>query len=245
MKIEVLSDKKLIGEAAAEVGAKALREALAAKPEVAIIVATGVSQFEMLDSLIKKEGIDWSRVTIFHLDEYIGLPATHPACFRKFLRDRLVTHLPTLKKFIDINGDEPDLTAELARLNKLISGVEVDLCFVGIGENGHIAFNVPPADFDTRDPYLIVDLDEACRRQQLGEGWFPTLEEVPQKAISMSIREIMRARKIILLAADTRKTEAIKNCFGDAKVSNLYPASILKEHPDFYIFMDKKAAAGL
>jgi len=244
MKIEIFQDKQLIGRTAAHEGAKVLRTALAEKPEIAMIVATGVSQFEMLDVLIGLEGIDWSRVTMFHLDEYIGLPGTHPASFRYYLHERLVRHIPNLKAFIDVNANALDLAAELARLNMLISRFEVDLCFAGIGENGHLAFNDPPADFDTRDPYIVVNLDEVCRYQQLKQGWFPTLEDVPKTAVSMSIQEIMRAKKIILIATDLRKADAIKGCL-EGPVINTCPASILQKHPDCTIFLDENAASKL
>ena len=245
MEIKIFPDKKQIGEAAAEEGAQTLRAALAAKSEVAMIVATGISLFEMLDKLILKEGIDWPRVTVFHLDEYIGLPATHPASFRKYLHERLVEHLPNLKAFIDVNGDAKDLSVELTRLNNLISKYNVDLCFAGIGENGHIAFNDPPANFEIKDPYIEVNLDETCRMQQLNQGWFPTFESVPSKAISMSIQEIMRAKKIILIATDSRKVEAVKNCFNGDAVSKDHPASILQTHSDCSIYLDILAASKL
>ncbi len=244
MNIQILADKKALGIAAAKAGAEALREALFLKKEIAIIVATGASQFEMLQQLIIEPGIDWSCITVFHLDEYIGLPETHPASFRKYLQERFVAHLPRLKAFIPVNGSAKDINGEIERLNLRISSQDVDVCFAGIGENGHLAFNDPPADFETEVPYLVVNLDDACRRQQLGEGWFKTLDDVPKQAISMSIKQILRAKKIILSVPDARKADAVKNSL-EGEVSPLHPASILQRHPDCKIFLDKDSAEKL
>ncbi len=244
MNITILNDKQALGRAAAEKGAALLRAALSAKKEISIIVATGASQFEMLEVLITEKDIDWSRITVFHLDEYIGLPVTHPASFRKYLRERLVARVPNLKEFVEVNGSATDINAELARLGKLISAGDIDVCFAGIGENGHLAFNDPPADFETDAPYIVVDLDEACRRQQLGEGWFPTLNDVPAQAISMSIRQIMKSKAIVLSVPDERKSEAVKNCV-EGTVSNLHPASILQRHENCLVFLDAASASKL
>lgn len=243
MNIEILNDKQALGWAAASTGAGFIRKALSKKPEVAIIVATGASQFEMLEALVVEEDIDWSRVTAFHLDEYIGLPETHPASFRKYLRERFVARLPNLKRLVEIDGNV-DVDAEITRLNGLILSQEVDVCFAGIGENCHLAFNDPPADFDTEAPFIVVDLDEACRRQQLGEGWFPTLADVPTQAISMSIRQIVKSKAIILSIPDERKAEAVRNCI-EGPVTNLQPASILQDHPECHIFLDTASASKL
>lgn len=244
MNVEILDDKQALGRSAAAKGAGFLRKALAEKPEVSIIVATGASQFEMLNALIAEKDIDWSRVTVFHLDEYIGLPSTHPASFRGYLRERLVAHLPTLHEFIEIDGSATDINAEIMRLSSLISVRDIDVCFAGIGENCHLAFNDPPADFDTKSPYIVVNLDEACRKQQFGEGWFPTLEDVPLQAISMSVQQIMTSKAVILSIPDERKAEAVKNCI-EGPVSNLYPASIMQRHENCHIYLDKAAASKL
>lgn len=229
---------------AAEDGASALRNALQARGEATAILATGVSQLSLLLALAQAPGIDWSRVTLFHLDEYIGLPATHPASFRRYLRQRFLAHLPVQPGFVAINGDAPDLATELARLNGLLEGRQVDLCFAGIGENGHLAFNDPPADFETSDPYITVNLDQACRRQQLGEGWFPTLEDVPLRAISMSIRQIMRSQCLLLSAPEQRKADALRRAI-EGPVEPSCPASIIQRHPHCIVYLDAAAASGL
>lgn len=239
MEVTVFESKTELGKAAAKKGASLISEAIARKGKASIIVATGASQFEMLGALIKEE-VDWSRVTAFHLDEYIGIPLTHPASFRKYLKERFVDKVP-LKAFHYING-EVDSQEECERLGKLIGQQEIDVAFVGIGENGHLAFNDPPADFETEAPYIVVELDDACRQQQLGEGWFSSLEEVPQKAISMSIRQIMKSRTIICSVPDARKARAVKNSLEEI-VSPLVPASILTTHNDSWLYLDKESAS--
>jgi glucosamine-6-phosphate deaminase len=203
-------------------------------------VATGVSQFVFLSHLVGDRSIDWSKVTMFHLDEYIGLPADHPASFRRYLRERLIdlVHPGTV---VLIDG-EADPEAECGRLDALIGSAAPDAAFVGIGENGHLAFNDPPADFETKEPYIVVQLDNACRRQQLGEGWFPGLDDVPIRAISMSIAQIMKAGKIFCIAPEARKAEAVRACL-EEDISPLRPASILRRHPDVELYLDRESAA--
>ncbi|MBL4919008.1 glucosamine-6-phosphate deaminase [Szabonella alba] len=242
MQIQIHPDKAALGRAAADEGAAALREALAARGRAVVILATGASQFDMLENLVAS-GLDWSRISIFHLDEYVGLPVTHPASFRKYLRERVLARLPVPPAgFHAIDGDAADTGAEIARLNALIAAETVDVCFAGIGENGHLAFNDPPADFDTTVPFLRVRLDDACRRQQMGEGWFPTLDDVPAEAISMSIREILRARRLVLSVPDTRKAEAVRATV-EAAVSPEIPASIIRNHPACSLHLDRASAA--
>ena len=190
------------------------------------MLATGASQFEMLASLVEQPGIDWPRVTAFHLDEYIGLPETHPASFRKYLRERFVSRVP-VGQFHYVRGDAPDPLDECRRLGELIGAAPVDVACIGIGENGHLAFNDPPADFAIDDPFLVVDLDAACRLQQVGEGWFASLEDVPTQAISMSIRQILRARRIVCCVPDQRKAEGgarLRRGAGHASLPRLHPA---------------------
>ncbi|MEM1297429.1 MAG: glucosamine-6-phosphate deaminase [Verrucomicrobiota bacterium] len=243
MKTQVFQSKEEMGSVAAATGVAQLRKALQAKSEASIIVATGASQFEMLASLAKEE-IAWSAVNGFHLDEYIGLPITHEASFRKYLWQRFVSTLPyPMRNFHFLDG-ERDADAECERVGKLISEVEIDVAFVGIGENGHLAFNDPPADFDTDTPYLVVDLDEDCRKQQLGEGWFPDLESVPKQAISMSVRQIMKSKTIICTVPDERKAEAVRNAL-EGPVTPDVPASVLQQHPDCHLFLDQAAASKL
>lgn len=228
-----------LGIKAAMTGAVLIRKVIAVRGEANIIVATGASQFEMLSALVK-ENIDWTKVTGFHLDEYIGLPESHPASFRKYLRERFAGLLP-LKKFNYVNG-EAEPREECSRLGKLISDHPVDVAFVGIGENGHLAFNDPPADFQTDDPYIVVNLDDACRRQQLGEGWFTTLDEVPHTAISMSIRQIMKSKAIICTVPDKRKAEAVRQSL-KGPVSPDIPASVLREHNNAWLFLDEDSSS--
>lgn len=240
MNIKIFDDKISLGQAAAEQAATALRQAITTNGQARIIAATGMSQFEFLAALTQAPGIDWSKVEMFHLDEYIGMPITHPASFRKYLMERFIE--PTGIQTHHLLDGEADPQEVCASVGALIASAPIDVAFVGIGENGHLAFNDPPADFDTEEPYLIVNLDEACRRQQFGEGWFPTLEAVPTQAISMSIRQILKAGEIICIVPDTRKAEAVKACLEGA-VSPLAPASILQTHANTTVYLDQNSAA--
>src|SRR6478735_4882865 len=197
MDVQLFQTKTDLGKAAAATGANAIRAAIEAQGRANIVVATGASQFEILEALVSDPTIDWSKVTGFHLDEYIGMPDTHPASFRRYLRERFTSKLPALGGFHFIHGDAADLDAELKRVSDAIMAAPIDVAFAGIGENGHLAFNDPPADFATVQPYLIVPLDEKCRRQQVGEGWFATLADVPTRAISISIRQLLAANEIV------------------------------------------------
>lgn len=238
MEVHVLESGEKLGLDAASLGAELIRSAIERKGEATIIVATGASQFEMLKALVK-ENVDWSKVTAFHLDEYIGIPETHPASFRKYLKERFVELLP-LKKFHYVSG-EGDPQEESDRLGALISKHQVDVAFIGIGENGHLAFNDPPADMETSDPFIVVELDLNCRKQQLGEGWFPTLEEVPLTAISMSIPQILKSEAIICAVPDERKARAIKGTVS-GKVHKECPASVLQKHEKTWICLDPGSA---
>ncbi len=227
--------------AAAEQAAAALRETIARAGRANVIAATGASQFEFLEALVAKPGIDWGRTVFFHLDEYVGLPETHPASFRRYLRERIVARVHP-GAFHFVNGDAADPVAECARVGELIKLHPIDVAFVGIGENGHLAFNDPPADFETGTPYLVVTLDEACRRQQMGEGWFATLADVPAQAISMSVKQILKSREILCIVPDTRKAQAVHDCL-DGGVTPQHPASILQEHPRTTMYLDAASAA--
>lgn len=242
MESKIYDSKHAMGAAAAACAADALRAALAARGEARVILATGASQFEMLDALVQ-EDVDWSRVTCFHLDEYVGLPESHAASFRRYLRERFVDRVGEVAAFHFISG-EGDAQAECERVGTLIAEGPIDVACVGIGENGHLAFNDPPADFETEVPYIVVDLDEACRRQQLGEGWFPTLDDVPRQAISMTCRQIMKARTIVCTVPDARKAEAVRGTL-EEPVSNRVPATILREHAACTLFLDAAAASRL
>ena len=243
MRIEVLPSKGDLGRAAGAQAAAILRAAIAARGHARVIAATGASQFEFLEALTGAAGVDWGKTVFFHLDEYVGLPETHPASFRAYLQERIVARVRP-GEFHFIAGEAADPEAECRRVGALIAAQAVDVAFVGIGENGHLAFNDPPADFETEEPYLVVSLDEACRRQQLGEGWFPRLEDVPRRAISMSIRQILKSREILCVVPDARKAKAVHECL-DLEVSPLRPASILQTHPATTVYLDPDSAARL
>ncbi len=239
-KIEILADKYSLGQAAADQAAGILRRALSNQGSARLVAATGASQFEFLDSLTKAPGIEWSRVELFHLDEYVGLPSTHPASFRKYLLERLI-HKTGITKYHLLDGDgDPEGT--VTKIGAELQSRPVDVLFAGIGENGHLAFNDPPADFQVGDPYLIVDLDETCRQQQVNEGWFSELADVPKKAISMSVQQILRSNEIIVAVPDTRKARAVKACL-EGDISPMMPASILRTHPNVTIYLDTDSAA--
>jgi glucosamine-6-phosphate deaminase len=241
MNINVSKNPNELGKTAGTAAAQIIREAIAVNGGANIILATGASQFETLNQLIAEQHIDWSKVVMFHLDEYIGLPITHPASFRKYLQERFLSKVAPLKAAWLING-ETDAEGECARLGDIITKHPVDVALIGIGENGHLAFNDPPADFETEQPYIIVELDEACRKQQFGEGWFTSVEEVPRLAISMSVKQILLSKHIICSVPDGRKAIAVKNCL-EQPVSNLYPASILQIHANCTCYLDQSSAA--
>ena len=230
-----------IGLAAGRSAVDAIISAIQDRGEANIILATGTSQFEVLKQVTAEKQIEWGRVNMFHLDEYIGLPVSSPASFRKYLKERFLAFTPPLKSVHLIDG-EADPAMECKRLGELIRRHPIDLALAGIGENGHLAFNDPPADFETKEPYIVVALDENCRKQQLGEGWFKEIGDVPTLAISMSIHQIMLSRKLICSVPDKRKAEAVRNCL-KGPVSNLFPASILQTHADCTIWLDRESAA--
>ena len=234
--------KQEMAAAAAAQAAAVIKEAIRSEAEANIILATGTSQIEMLRNLVAADEVDWPKVTMFHLDEYIALGVGHPASFRKFLQERFVDKVPGLKAVHFVKGDAEDPQAECRRLGSIIAAHPIDAALVGIGENGHLAFNDPPADFQTEEPYIIVDLDERCRKQQLGEGWFETLEQVPRRAISMSIRQIMKSACLIVTVPDKRKAEAVRNAL-EVQVTPTCPASILQRHDNCKIFLDAAAAS--
>jgi glucosamine-6-phosphate deaminase len=240
LQIKILADKDSLGRAAANQAAASLRRAIHQQGKARIIAATGASQFEFLDALTSAQDIDWSRVEVFHLDEYVGLPITHPASFRKYLLERLI-HKTGITRYHFLDGDG-DAASSVSKVSRELLAHPVDLAFAGIGENAHLAFIDPPADFDIQDPYLIVDLDEACRQQQVNEGWFPTVADVPRRAISMSVQQILRAKEIIVVVPDERKAQAVKNSL-EGDVSPHVPASILRTHPNATIYLDKDSTA--
>ena len=242
MDIYIENDATKTGILAAKSGAELIKSVISKQGFTNIILATGASQFDMLNALIGDSDIDWSKCTAFHLDEYIGLSKDHPASFVNYLQSRFVNKVPKLNHFEAINGLE-DTEAELKRLNAIISQQEIDLAFIGIGENGHLAFNDPPADFETTHPYIKVELDNKCRNQQVSEGWFPTIEDVPSHAISMSINEILRAKFIICTCPDERKAQAVKESV-EGEITNMCPASILRKTQNkVHLYLDKGSAS--
>ncbi len=242
MRKTAYATKAAMGAAAADDAAARVRGAIRDRGAAHVILATGASQFEFLAALAAAPGVDWPQVTMFHLDEYLGMDATHPASFVKYLRERFVQKVPGLKASHFLDGTNPDPQAECRRVGGILLRHPVDVACVGIGENGHLAFNDPPADFATEAPYLVVDLDAACRRQQFGEGWFKTLEDVPRRAMSMSIRQILKSRALVVTVPDARKAQALKGSL-EGPVTPQVPASILQTHPDCAVYMDAPAAA--
>jgi glucosamine-6-phosphate deaminase len=238
--IKVFEEKKDLGRAAAEQAATAIRNAIRESGHARIIAATGAAQFEFLEVVTKAADIDWRRVEMFHLDEYIGLPKSHPASFRRFLEERLIQKTGMTNYHL-LDGDN-DPSASVRNTSKAIMAAPIDIAFVGIGENGHLAFNDPPADFETEEPYLIVNLDEACRLQQVGEGWFTHISETPRQAISMSIRQILKAKEILAVVPDSRKAKAVKACL-EGEINLMAPASILRRHENTTVYLDKNSAA--
>jgi glucosamine-6-phosphate deaminase len=208
-----------------------------------VIAATGASQFEFLEALVVTPDIEWAKTVFFHLDEYVGLPETHPASFRRYLKERIVERVHP-GAFHFVAGDAPDPRAECRRVGEILGRHPIDVAFVGIGENGHLAFNDPPADFETVEPYLVVRLDEACRRQQMGEGWFARLEDVPAEAVSMSVRQILKSREILCIVPDQRKAEAVAACL-EGPITPMHPASILQQHAHTTVYLDGAAAGKL
>lgn len=240
MRVKVFDTKLELGKAAARDAAAIINHAIAERDSACVIAATGASQFEFLDALML-ERVDWTKVTFFHLDEYVGLPESHPASFRRYLKERIVSRAhPRFFHFID--GEADNVADECRRVGQLITLQTVDIAFVGIGENGHLAFNDPPADFDTDEPYIVVNLNEACRQQQVGEGWFKSIDEVPAQAISMSIRQILRSREILCIVPDQRKAEAVKASV-ELSVNPMHPASILQTHKSVTLYLDRDSSS--
>ena len=239
MIVKIYDHKQTLGQAAARHAAASLRRAIDKLGSARVIAATGTSQFEFLEALTAMPEVSWQSVELFHLDEYIGLSSAHPASFRRYLLDRLIRKVD-IRKYHLLDGEGQ--SAEVIRRACLVlKSRPVDLAFVGIGENGHLAFNDPPADFETEEPFLVVELDDACRRQQVDEGWFRNISEVPRQAISMSIRQILKAGEILAIVPDARKAQAVKACCEGA-VSPLAPASILQRHPNTTLFLDRDSA---
>lgn len=241
MLLRLFKNSNSLADAAAQQAADSMRQAIAQRGCCRVVLATGNSQLAFLNALTSMNGIDWKNVEAFHLDEYVGMPATHPASFRKFLLERVIRKAG-ITQFRGVEGDAADLAGAIGRIGRELTSEPIDLAFIGIGENGHIAFNDPPADFETEDPYILVELDEPCRRQQVGEGWFKDISEVPTRAISMSPKQIMKAREIISVVPDRRKANAIKLCL-EGKIRPTAPASVLRRHPNVTLYLDEDSAS--
>ena len=240
MRISIYSNRHAMSLAAAAHAARIIREAIATQGRARIVAATGVSQMDFLEQLVASPDLAWPRVEMFHLDEYVGIPIDHPASFRRYLLDRFINKAGITRYYL-LDG-ERDAVRVAEEVGRELEASPVDVAFVGIGENGHLAFNDPPADFETQQPYIIVTLDEACRRQQVGEGWFRTVDDVPTHAISMSVQQMLKSREIIAVVPEARKANAVKACI-EGEISPSAPASMLRTHPSTTVFLDTESAA--
>ena len=236
--IKTYADARVMSAAAAAHAARTLREILSQQDGARLIAATGASQIPFLKALVAEPSVDWTRVELFHLDEYVGLAIEHPASFRKYLLERLIRPAG-IERYHLLDGERPD--DAIRDVGARLVERPVDLAFVGIGENGHLAFNDPPADLTADDPYLSVALDEACRRQQVGEGWFASLDDVPRRAISMSVRQILRSKEILCVVPEARKAQAVKDCL-EGPITAMAPASVLRSHPQTTVYLDRDSA---
>ena len=243
LQVKIFENANLMGEAAALSVAEKLNTAVSEKGFANLILATGASQFQFLEHL-QKQAIDWKKITVFHLDEYKDMPVTHPASFRKYLKERILDKVQP-KQVYYLNGDAPDIEAEVSHYENLLKEHPIDVGCIGIGENGHIAFNDPPvADFNDARLVKVVELDEGCRKQQLGEGWFPTFDDVPTHAITLTIPAIMGCKHISCTVPDQRKADAVYNAL-NSEISTACPATILRKHPDTVLYLDSGSASKL
>ena len=241
LNVAIYDEPISMGKASADFVEERLTEAIEQNGTANLILATGASQFSFLEALKERE-IDWQHITVFHLDEYKGISDQHPASFRKYLKERILDEVMP-KKIFFLNGDAKDLEEEMETYSIALRAHPIDLACIGIGENGHIAFNDPHvADFN--DPKLVklVNLDDACRNQQLGEGWFATFEDVPEQALTLTITAIMRCKAISCVVPDERKANAVYNTLY-GKVSTNCPASILRTHTNAKLFLDNSSAS--
>lgn len=240
MKFILSENAQELSNKAAEKAGEIISIALDKKGHATVMASTGFAHLKFYEALLNKP-IDWSKVHFFHLDEYIGISGNHKASFRKYIRDNIKNKIGSAK--IEYVNGENDPQAEIARLNKAVDGVEFDLGIIGIGENSHIAFNDPPANFETEQPYLVVSLDEVCRLQQVKEGWFESLDEVPPKAITASPGFIMKMNTIVSVVPYLAKAQAIKATLENNEIKNTVPATLLKKHNDWNLFVDKESAS--
>ena len=241
MEIRICKDSAALGKSAAAHVAQVLKECIAKNGSARIVLSTGASQFDTIDALTKEQGIQWDCVEMFHLDEYVDLPITHMASFRKYLQERFVDKVAPLKAVHFVDG-----TVEgIAKLTEEIRKQPIDIGLIGIGENAHIALNDPPANFDTKEAYIVVNLDEKCKKQQMGEGWFPTIDDVPKQAVSMTTYQIMQCERIVSCVPYAVKADAVEKTVHATETTNMVPATLLKEHKDFILYVDEDSAAGI
>lgn len=239
MDVKILENASVSGAAAAEHAAELIGAAIAQNDKARIVLSTGASQFAFFEAFVQAD-LDWSKVEMFHLDEYVGLADSHKASFRKYLKERFVSLVP-LGKVHYVNG-EGDTKLEIAQLTEEIRKSPIDVALIGIGENSHIAFNDPPADFDTKEAYMVVTLDEACRKQQVGEGWFPSVQDVPSQAITMTVHQILQSKAILSVVPHRVKAEAVKKTL-ESPISNLVPSTILRTHSNWTLYLDKESSS--
>ena len=242
MKLEIRASGREAGAAAARTAAEAMRQLGRNGHNFAMIFATGASQLDMLSVLTSMPGLPWNQLTGFHLDEYVGLDENHPASFRRYLRQNLTSRV-AMREFFAINGNAGDIEKFCTDYARRIEQASPQICLLGIGENGHLAFNDPAeADFDDPQPMKMVSLDRRCRQQQVGEGWFGSWEEVPEHALTLTMPTIFRIPKLILTVPDRRKAEAIRRTLHDP-ISSACPSTLLRNHPDVTLFLDRESAS--
>lgn len=241
MEIRICKNSELLGKSAAKYVAQVLKDCIKERGFARIVLSTGASQFDTIKALVEEPGIKWECVEMFHLDEYVNLPQTHGASFRKYLKERFVDKVGKLKAAHFVDGT-PEC---ILKLTEEIRKEPIDIGLIGIGENAHIAFNDPPADFDTKEAYIVVNLNDRCKQQQMGEGWFETIDDVPDQAVSMTAYQIMQCRKIVSCVPYKVKAEAIENTLKSKKVTNMIPATLLKTHPDMILYIDEDSASGI
>ena len=241
MEIRICKNSEELGKSAAKHVAQVLKDCIAEKGSARIVLSTGASQFDTIKALVEEKGIKWECVEMFHLDEYVDLPVTHGASFRKYLQERFVDKVGTLKAVHFVDGTKECI----AKLTEEIRKEPIDIGLIGIGENGHIAFNDPPADFNTKEAYIIVNLDERCKKQQMGEGWFATIDDVPKQAVSMTTYQIMQCERIVSCVPYAVKAEAVENTVKATETTNMVPATLLKEHNDFILYLDEDSAKAI
>jgi glucosamine-6-phosphate deaminase len=241
-RVQIYASLDALGAAAARQAAGVIQDAIAQSGRARIVIATGNSQLALIDALVRQEGVDWNRVAAFHMDEYVGISRDHPASFRKWIRTRVEEIVrPGSMEYLE--GDAPDLEAETARYARLLSAGPIDLAFVGIGENGHIAFN-DPAVADFEDPLAVkrVVLDEDCRHQQVGEGHFANMEAVPREALTLTCPALFRVKSWICSVPEARKAKAVRSSL-EGPISTLCPGSLVRTHPNATVYLDTDSSA--